>query len=207
VNLTSFFGVEMLNVKLFDGKVEIIGTRQQVAKAKDVLLSNISSLVGLKEPKARIKIQDLIDEYDLKADILYCGNTIWSRKRIIRNHKRIIKAGTLYDPKRPSYVPIGSMLRMPVVGKTILSKYFYEFLHLECGSIAHYNIQGWVTRYPTLEDLKQFFRKNEYGRRVLDSIPWWETDVRRIVQDIEDLLFPLQSYMRYRKKTGITSHT
>jgi len=197
----------MKRKKLFDGRVEIIGSRQQITRAENVLLSRLSSLVSLKEPEARIRIQDVIDEYDLKADILYCGNTVWSRKQIIRNLKRIIKAGTLYDPKRLSYVPIGSMLRMPVVGKTILSKYFYEFLHLECGSIAHYNIQGWVTHYPTLEDLKQFFRKNEYGRRVLDSIPWWETDVRRIVQDIEDLLFPLQSYVRYRKKTGITSRT
>jgi len=149
----------MKRKKLFDGRVEIIGSRQQITRAENVLLSRLSSLVSLKEPEARIRIQDLIDEYDLKADILYCGNTVWSRKQIIRNLKRIIKAGTLYDPKRLSYVPIGSMLRMPVVGKTILSKYFYKFLHLECGSIAHYNIQGWVTHYPTLEDLKQFFRK------------------------------------------------
>jgi hypothetical protein len=92
------------------------------------------------------------------------------------------------------------MLRMPVGGDPILSKYFYDFLHLHCGSIAHYNIQGWITEYPTLEDLKQFFKKNEYGKRVLDHIPVWMTDAKRIVEEIERQLFPFETYLKVTRK-------
>jgi len=74
------------------------------------------------------------------------------------------------------------------MGKTILTKYFYEFLSLCCGSIAHYNINGWVAEYPTVEDLRAFFQKNEFGHRVLDHVPEWKTDVKIIVREIESIL-------------------
>ena len=81
----------------------------------------------------------------------------------------------------------------------MLSKYFYEFLHLDCGSIAHYNIHGWIAEYPTLEHLKKFFRRNEFGRRVLDYIPYWHTDAKRIVEAIEIQLYPVESYIHALK--------
>jgi hypothetical protein len=71
---------------------------------------------------------------------------------------------------------------------------------LVCGSIAHFNIQGWVSTYPTLDDLKEFFRKNEFGRPVRDDIQPWYTDALEIVDAIEQKLFPLQSYIRAQDK-------
>lgn len=85
---------------------------------------------------------------------------------------------------------------MPAIGDTILSNYFYKFLTNCCGSIAHYDIRGWVATYPTLDDLKEFFEKNEHGRRVIDAIPCWHTDAKRIVEVIEARLFPLRSYVK-----------
>jgi cobalamin biosynthesis Co2+ chelatase CbiK len=88
------------------------------------------------------------------------------------------------------------MLRVPSPGKCILSDYFYNFLTCHCGSIAHYNKQGWVAIYPTVDALKAFFKKNEFGRRVLDDIPDWASDYKKTVQLIEKMLFPLENYVR-----------
>jgi hypothetical protein len=165
----------------------------------EALVKAIPDLEALSEPKARLIIQKIIEEQDLKAHILFDGNTVWNSRRILSNLKRIMEHGTLYNRKKPRYVPIGSMLRMPVVGECILSDYFYNFLHLCCGSIAHYNKQGWVTEYPTVEDLKAFFQKNEFGHRVLDDIPDWETDAKRVVEEIERMLYPLKSFMKDMK--------
>lgn len=169
------------------GKLTIIGSSQEVARALSLLLS-IPELLAKGESEARLLIQDLIDKHKIKATIMFDGNTVWSKDRIIRNLKQIIEAGTLYNGKKPAYIPIGSMLRMPVVGDCVLSTYFYSFLNLKCGSIAHYNKQGWVTEYPTVDDLREFFQKNEYGKRVLHDVGYRFTDAKRIVEDIEKLL-------------------
>jgi len=122
-------------------KISYRGRKKEKETAKEVL-SKIPNLARKKEPEARLKIQDAIDEHDLTATILVNGNNVWSKKKILRNLARILKHGTLYDRQRPRYVPVGSMLRIPEGGAPLLSKYFYEFLHLDCGSIAHYNIHG-----------------------------------------------------------------
>jgi len=180
------------------GKISIYGSKRDVEKAKEVL-SKIS-LEGLSEGQARLKIQDAIHKHDLKAWILYDGNTVYNMHRILSNLKRIMEHGTLYDPKHPRYIPVGSMLRMPAIGKTILSPYFYRFLINECGSIAHYNIRGWVAEYPTVEDLKEFFKKNEYGKPVREDIPGWKPDTLRIVEEIEKILFPFQHFLKARRE-------
>jgi len=180
------------------GKISIYGSKKDIEKAKEVL-SKIS-LDGLSEPQARLRIQDAIHKYGLKAHILYDGNTVYDMHRILANLRKIIKHGTLYDRQRLSYIPIGSLLRMPKVGKTILSKYFYEFLINECGSIAHYDIRGWVAEYPTVEDLKEFFKKNEHGKPVREYIPGWKPDVLRIVEEIEKMLFPFQHFLKARSE-------
>lgn len=180
-------------------KITIRGSKKDCEKAEE-LLKTIEGLEVLSESAARLKIQQLIDDNNLKAWILFNGNGVYSKKRILRNLRRIRKHGVLYDRTKLSFIPIGSMLRMPTVGKTILSKYFYEFLTLCCGSIAHYNIQGWVATYPTYEDLKEFFKKNEFGKRVLDDIPGWHTDAVEIVKAIEKMLNPFATYMKTRNK-------
>jgi len=178
-------------------EIRIIGSRKDVEQA-EATLKTIPDLESLPEPKARLEIQRLIDEQSLKASILFDGNTVWSKNRILRNLEEIMQHGTLYNKEKPRYIPIGSMLRMPVVGDCVLSDYFYHFL-TDCGSIAHYNKQGWVTEYPTLEDLKEFFKHNEHGRRVLDWIPSWKTDAKLIVEAIEAHLFPFKHFIEQSK--------
>lgn len=173
-------------------KLRFYGSKKDVEKAEDIL-SRIPDLDVLNEENARLKIQDAIDRYNLKASILYDGNGVWSRKRIIRNLKQILKHGTLYRADKPKYIPIGSMLRIPTIGDAWLSDYFYKFLSLCCGSIAHYNKSGWIAEYPTVDDLRDFFKKNEYGKPVKEDIPFWKTDAKRIVEDIETLLFQRQT--------------
>ena len=175
-----------LKLETEDKRIKYYGSKKDVAKAK-VTIGKLYTL-DMKEPDARLLIQDAMHKHNLKADILFNGNGVWNQTRIIRNLNKIIEHGTLYAKDRLDYRPIGSMLRMPVIGETHLSDYFYKFLHLCCGSIAHYNKCGWVAEYPTVHDLKNFFIKNEFGRRVLDDVPDWKTDVKRIVKEIEEKL-------------------
>ena len=174
-------------------KISYSGPKQEVAKE---VVSKILNLMQMTEREVRLVIQDAIDEHNLKASVLVNGNNVWSKKKILRNLDRIIKHGTLYYKEPPKYVLIGNLMKLPVGGKTVLSKYFYSFLSLSCGSIAHYDIHGWILQYPTVDDLKKFFMRNEFGNRVLDDVPWWMSDVRRIVEEIERKLFPFRSYMK-----------
>ncbi|MCK4697606.1 MAG: hypothetical protein KAT53_04795 [Dehalococcoidia bacterium] len=150
------------------GAISLYGSKREIEAAEEAL-NELDT--DLSEGEIRPLIQEIIDQRKLKAAILYDGNSVWSKQRIIRNLRQIVKAGVLYREDRPR-----------------LSKYFYEFLHLCCGSIAHYNINGWVAEYPTVEDLRAFFLKNEFGRRVLDHLPEWKTDVKIIVREIEGIL-------------------
>jgi len=138
-------------------------------------------LSSLPQNKARLIMQEVIDRENLKATMMFDGNTVWSFDRIIRNLKRIVKTGKLY-------VDLRKIDRIHGYQAPILSKYFYQFLHLCCGSIAHYDIYGWISHYPTVQHLREFFIKNEYGKRVLDHISGWNTDAKRIVQEIEEIL-------------------
>ena len=164
-------------------KITYFGSEKDIAKAV-AILNRHTSLNRLSEPKARLKIQKIIDKHKLKASILVNGNTVWSKERILRNLRRILKHGTLYnvDQRKPP----------------ILSYYFYQFLHQTCGSIAHYDIYGWIHKYPTIIQLKQFFKKNEFGKPVLEWIPEWQTDAHAIVKEIESMLYPFETYMKTR---------
>jgi hypothetical protein len=176
------------------------GPKKAVAQAEKMLETELPGAEDMLEGEVRLKIQALIDESNIHAPILINGNTVWSKKRIINNLQRIMAAGRLYGEKTPHRELVGGILYLPVKTDPILSHYFYEFLHLNCGSIAHYSIDGWIAEYPTLDHLKRFFKKNEFGKRVLDDIPSWETDVKEIVQAIEILLFPLEVYARNARK-------
>jgi len=184
-------------------KIEVSGPKNAVRKAEEMLkeLKEIEHvhLEEMEEPVARIVLQDLIDEKNIRASILVNGNYVWSKKRILLNLRRIVEFKRLYKRKTPHRELVGGILYLPVETDPVLSKYFYEFLHLDCGSIAHYNIHGWIAEYPTLEDLKNFFRRNEFGHRVLDDIPSWHTDAKRIVEAIEIQLYPVESYMKALK--------
>lgn len=185
----------------YSAEIRLLGCKKELAKAKAVL--NKLMLKNLQEDQARIVIQDAIDEHRLNASILYKGNRVWSRTKILNNLERIMEKGTLYGNKRVRWLRLGSNLCLPATPqdfKPVLSEYFYEFLSLNCGSIAHYSRAGWIGIYPTLEDLKRFFLKNEHGKPVSQWIPPWKTDVKRIVDDIERRLYPFRSYVKSRYK-------
>ena len=165
-------------------KITYYGSEKEIAKAVAILKKH-RGLQRMSEGRARLVIQQLIDRHNLKATIHVNNNAVWSKKRILRNLRMIIKQGTLYDPDQDK--------------PPILSHYFYQFLNLCCGSIAHHDIYGWIRKYPTAEHLKHFFLKNELGERVLDYIPRRKTDARAIVREIEIALYPFQSYMKNRE--------
>jgi len=168
-------------------KITYFGSEKDISEAIAVLKKH-EDLRTMKEADARLLVQKLIDEHHLKASILINGNTVWSKDRILRNLEQIMKHGTLYnqDQSKPP----------------ILSHYFYQFLHLVCGSIAHYDIHGWIHKYPTIEHLKKFFKQNEFGKPVLEWIPPEHTDAKAIVQEIETRLFPFASYMQARRNSS-----
>lgn len=148
-----------------DNRVRIYGASYDVELAEELIEKFYPKLEDMDEPQARIELQSLIDTENLKADILFRGNGVYSFDKIIKDVRRVKKNGM-----------------------EAMTNRLYKFLHLCCGSIAHYNKQGWIETYPTIEDLRNFFRSNEFGQRVLDYIPSWKTDVKRIVKEIESIL-------------------
>jgi len=166
-------------------KITYFGSESEINEAI-IILKKHENLKNMKEGDARLLIQRLTDEHHLKASILINGNRVWSKARILNNLERMMKHGTLYNIENQKKPPF-------------LSRYFYNFLHLECGGMTQYDIHGWIHKYPTIEHLKKFFKCNEFGKRVLDWIPTQHTDARAIVQEIETRLFPFESYMKSRE--------
>ena len=155
----------MRHILKIDKRVVLYGSKKQIQETEIILIKNIPQLPTLSESQARLKIQDCLDLENVKIDILYDGNSVWSKKRILRDIKRIKKNGM-----------------------KSLTNYLYKFLSLSCGSIAHYNKFGWIACYPTIQHLRNFFKRNEFGQRVLTYIPVWKTDAQEIVRDIERVL-------------------
>ena len=72
--------------------------------------------------------------------------------------------------------------------RTCFTRALYHHLMQHCGFIAHYDIHGWICEYPTVSALREFFKRNEFGRRVVDDIPEWYTDAKRIAKEVETQL-------------------
>ncbi|MGB3479888.1 MAG: hypothetical protein WBB67_12095 [bacterium] len=145
-------------------KIRICGSKKNVAAAS-CILKKCSRLVTSTESEARLCIQSLIDTYALKATILWDGNTVWSKTRVLNDLYKLLK-----------------------YGMTALSDYLYAFFHLCCGSIAYYDKHGWISHYPDIPSLKRFLLCNELGQDVLSNQPWWATDRIEIIKGIYVLL-------------------
>jgi hypothetical protein len=153
-----------MNIRI--SKVSIYGSAKAINVAKAELEQHVPKrLFEENEPEARRIIQSLIDDHGIKATILWDGNRVWSRKRILKDFKVIMRRGM-----------------------SSLTDYLYEFFHLCCGSIAHYNKQGWICEYPDIEALRCFFKKNEFGTSVLAHQPRWASDRIEIIREIDPLL-------------------
>lgn len=128
------------------------------------------------EPQVREALLPFVEQNLSPSDwILYDGNTVWDVNRLHRQFRTFI---THYDYDH-------------------FTKYLYEFFSLQCGSIAHYNKAGWLSTYPTLDDLKLFFEKNEYGKPVEDYPPSWHYDARLATRLMSEALAEGPKVYRY----------
>ncbi len=150
--------------KVSNNNIKYFGNSMNIGVAESKIKE--TQLTG-DESKDRVILQTLIDLRKLKARILYNGNSVWSRNAVIRDFKKILASG---------------------LTEKSLTDYLYDFFSLQCGTIAHFNKQGWASVYPDVDSLRRLFIKNEYGNRVLEHIPQWQTDVILIVSEIEGLL-------------------
>ena len=64
-----------------------------------------------------------------------------------------------------------------------MTNYLYDFVTSN-GSIAHYNKYGWIGTYPTKEDFKNFFKRNEFGEDIYNYVPHWKSDCKEIANYI-----------------------
>jgi len=155
---------EIMNTRI--NKITIYGSKKEIEIAENILKQYLSpDLFNNDELQARIEIQKIIDGNRIKAAILWDGNRVWSKEKVLRDMKTVIRHGM-----------------------STLSDYLYEFFHLCCGSIAHYNKQGWICEYPDIESVRNFFERNEYGSRVLAHQPHWAADRIEIIKEINQML-------------------
>lgn len=104
---------------------------------------------------------------------LFLGDTTqYNRERILRNVEQILE-----------HRDIG-----------LMNEETYRFISLHCGTIAHYDIDGWRSVYGDLRDfIDLFLVRNEYGKNLQEEIrtPRWQEDDFRpyapIVQGIIDI--------------------
>jgi len=149
-------------------KIAVYGSSKDIEIATQLL--DTLKLTGT-EGVDRTLIQEVIDSNNIKADILYDGNGVWSYKKVIRDFKRALNSKPCQESEYGS-------------GDYSLTDYLYRFLHLCCGSIAHYNKYGWIGTYPAKTDLRGFILNNEFGRNVYDYQPLWKRDCKRITAEL-----------------------
>jgi len=130
------------------------------------------------EPEVRKRLLPFVESKLGPSEwILYDGNSVWDVKRLVKQFKTFVK---YYDYEH-------------------FTKYLYEFFHLQCGSIAHYNKAGWLSTYPDVDSLKEFFKSNEYGSAVQDYPPEWHYDARLACELMSTHLLGIGSRAPYPK--------
>lgn len=136
-------------------------SNQSVFKKLEQFLENNRIPDHVSEPAVRKALLPFVQSKLGPSEwILYDGNSVWDVNRLMKQFKTFVK---YYDYEH-------------------FTKYLYEFFHLQCGSIAHYNKMGWFQTYPTREDLKEFFKSNEYGSAVRNNPPSWHYDARKATE-------------------------
>lgn len=155
----------MIRVYENDRRIKFFGSKNQIGAAEELIERFFPDIANSTEQDARIELQSLLDTEPLRLSILFDGNSV---------HGSIVITDAVKKVKKD--------------GMQAMSRALYDFLRLVCGSIAHHDKQGWIVEYPTVEHLREFFKRNEFGQRVSDYIPMWREDAKEIVLQIEDLL-------------------
>ena len=68
-----------------DPRIALYGNNKTIEQAEIALLKNVPELPSLSEPEARLRIQQVMDHENIKADSFFDGNHVWSKKRILRD--------------------------------------------------------------------------------------------------------------------------
>jgi len=146
-------------------KITLYRSKQEIKHAMNYF-NKVNILQKLSDDEYADRLV-LMNEFvpHIKCSISYSGNTVWNKAKLIRDFNKILKHGM-----------------------ESLSDYLYEFFHLCCGSIAHYDKQGWIATYPTLASIRQFFHRNEYGQSVVAHMPSWKADAVEITIEMDRLL-------------------
>lgn len=149
-----------------DTKIALYGSAKEIEQAEKAL----DRIVLIwQESKDRLVIQKLIDDANLKADVLYDGNTVRPFKKTVTALRSAIKNGS-----------------------SKMSDLAYKFLHLCCWTIAHYNKQWRASVYPSVIEV---LKRNEFGTNAISNQPWWKTDAIRILEQIfEEFKLPVPWY-------------
>lgn len=136
-------------------RITFFGSNNVIESDKNII-DNLP-LTG-NESNDRILIQKCIDNNNLKSEILYEGNTVYSFKKIVKEYRNLQKNGTLDK----------------------LTNKMYLFFTNACGDIAHYNINGFRDYYNnSLENLESKL----LGRDTF--IPRWCSDLDRIFKELK----------------------
>lgn len=136
-------------------RIRMYGSKSVLEEEKNIV-DNLP-LTG-EEGKDRLIIQQCIDDEKLKSSILYDGNTVLPFNKIVNEYRNLQKDGTL----------------------TKMSERMYNFFHLDCGDIAHYDIGGYRAYYNN--SLKRL------EAEVLSQdpfVPGWHTDLDRIFKELK----------------------
>jgi hypothetical protein len=145
----------------FSERITVYGSEKEIADAILALEPHRERL-GVSEVPDRLFLQQLIETAKIKAAILYKGNSVTPLTKTLADLKRVIKAN---DMKK-------------------MSDHLYKVLHLNCGSIAHFNKAGWIDCYPTVQHLARFFRKNEFGENIAYHTPNWKADFSIVAREM-----------------------
>ncbi len=137
-----------------DLKIVIFGSKKNIEEAKNALDAVKHLLTGM-EGADRLHIQEAIDGANIKAHILYDGNTVYGYKKLAAEIKRMKKSGSIEK----------------------MTNAMYEFLMNF--DIAHYDKGGFIYYYNG-----SYQKLLEGIRWEVDRIPAWQTDVKRIADDL-----------------------
>lgn len=113
----------VLDLKYGKVKLAFIGSSADIAKSREAINSHMLELNG-REGEDRLVIQKAIDAGEIKATILYDGNTVVGYNKLAKELQRLRKTGSIEK----------------------MSNGLYNFLTTGY-DIAHYDKQGFIAYY------------------------------------------------------------
>lgn len=114
--------MDRLELNINNKKITLYGKKTIIEKERPII--ERLDLTG-NEHNDRLIIQKCIDDENLKSDISYCGSTVYSFEKTVKQYRRLQKADSLEN----------------------MTEYMYHFFMYKCGDIAHYNIHGFRDYY------------------------------------------------------------